>query len=50
MRRIVAALAPAGLLARGGFPGGVAYGSTDDRGTAPTRAACSPDDYESDAV
>jgi hypothetical protein len=32
------------LLAGGGFPGGVAYGSTDDRGTAPTRDACSPDD------
>ena len=32
------------LLAGGGFPGGIAYGSTDDRGTAPTRAACSPDD------
>ena len=32
------------LLAGGGFPGGVAYGSTDDRGMAPTRDACSPDD------
>jgi hypothetical protein len=32
------------LLAGGGFPGGVAYGSTDDRGTAPTRDACTPDD------
>ncbi len=32
------------LLAGGGFPGAVAYGSTDDRGTAPTRDACSPDD------
>jgi hypothetical protein len=32
------------LLAGGGFPGGVAYGSTDDRGTAPARDACSPDD------
>jgi hypothetical protein len=32
------------LLSGGGFPGGVAYGATDDRGTAPTRAACSPDD------
>ena len=30
------------LLAGGGFPGGAAYGSTDDRGTAPTRDACSP--------
>ncbi len=32
------------LLAGGGFPGGVAYGSTDDHGAAPTRDACSPDD------
>jgi hypothetical protein len=32
------------LLAGGGFPCGVAYGATDDRGTAPTRDACSPDD------
>ena len=32
------------LLAGGGFPGGAVYGSTDDRGTAPARDACSPDD------
>jgi hypothetical protein len=32
------------LLAGGGFAGGFAYGSTDDRGTAPARDACSPDD------
>jgi hypothetical protein len=32
------------LLAGGGFPGGAVYGSTDGRGTAPTRDACSPDD------
>jgi hypothetical protein len=32
------------LLAGGGFPGGTVYGSTDDRGTAPARDACSPDD------
>ncbi len=32
------------LLAGGGFPGGAVYGSTDGRGTAPARDACSPDD------
>ncbi len=32
------------LLAGGGFAGGFAYGSTDDRGTAPALDACSPDD------
>ena len=32
------------LLAGGGFPGGVAYGATDARGTAPIVDACSPDD------
>jgi hypothetical protein len=32
------------LLAGGGFPGGAVYGSTDDRGMAPARDACSPDD------
>jgi hypothetical protein len=32
------------LLAGGGFPGGAVYGSTDDRGAAPARDACSPDD------
>jgi hypothetical protein len=32
------------LLAGGGFPGGVAYGSTDVRGMIPATAACSPDD------
>lgn len=32
------------LLAGGGFPLGAVYGSTDDRGTAPSRDACSPDD------
>jgi hypothetical protein len=32
------------LLAGGGIPGGAVVGATDDRGTAPTRDACSPDD------
>jgi uncharacterized protein (DUF1501 family) len=32
------------LLAGGGFPGGISYGATDSRGTAPSRDACSPDD------
>jgi Protein of unknown function (DUF1501) len=32
------------LLAGGGFPEGAVYGATDDRGTAPVRDACSPDD------
>lgn len=32
------------LLAGGGFPGGAVYGATDERGTAPARDACSPDD------
>jgi hypothetical protein len=32
------------LLAGGGFPGGAVYGATDERGTAPIRDACSPDD------
>jgi hypothetical protein len=32
------------LLAGGGFPGGAVYGTTDSRGTAPARDACSPDD------
>ena len=32
------------LLSGGGFPGGVVHGATDDRGTAPSRDACSPDD------
>ena len=31
-------------MAQAPYHGGVAYGSTDDRGTAPTRDACSPDD------
>jgi hypothetical protein len=34
----------AALLAGGGFAGGTVYGSTDDRGAAPARDACSPDD------
>jgi hypothetical protein len=32
------------LLAGGGFPGGSVYGATDERGMAPSRDACSPDD------
>ncbi|WP_435021798.1 DUF1501 domain-containing protein [Tundrisphaera sp. TA3] len=32
------------ILAGGGFPGGAVYGSTDARGAAPVRDACSPDD------
>jgi Protein of unknown function (DUF1501) len=32
------------LLAGGGIPGGVVLGATDDRGMAPCRNACSPDD------
>jgi hypothetical protein len=38
------ARAMAVLLAGGGFPGGALHGSTDDRGMAPARDACSPDD------
>jgi hypothetical protein len=32
------------LLAGGGIPGGTVLGATDERGIAPTRDACSPDD------
>jgi hypothetical protein len=32
------------LLAGGGIPGGSVYGATDERGMAPSRDACSPDD------
>jgi hypothetical protein len=32
------------LLAGGGIPGGTIVGATDERGLAPTRDACSPDD------
>jgi Protein of unknown function (DUF1501) len=32
------------LLAGGGVPGGTVVGATDERGTAPCRDACSPDD------
>jgi hypothetical protein len=32
------------LLAGGGMPGGVVVGATDERGMAPTKDACSPDD------
>jgi hypothetical protein len=32
------------LLAGGGVPGGTVVGATDERGTAPSRDACSPDD------
>jgi hypothetical protein len=32
------------LLAGGGIPGGTVVGATDERGTAPTRDVCSPDD------
>ncbi len=32
------------LLAGGGIPGGTVFGATDERGMAPCRDACSPDD------
>ncbi len=32
------------LLAGGGIPGGTVFGATDERGMAPFRDACSPDD------
>ncbi len=32
------------LLAGGGIPGGSVFGATDERGMAPTKDACSPDD------
>ncbi len=32
------------LLAGGGIPGGAVFGATDERGMAPRRDACSPDD------
>jgi hypothetical protein len=32
------------LLAGGGIPGGSVFGATDERGMAPSKDACSPDD------